>query len=489
MGKTLYLECNSGISGDMTVAALLDLGADEKVLLATLDSMHLEGYQIQIGRTKKCGIDACDFDVILQHDNNQDDDVRSNKNGENHAHEHNHSNGNCENHAHEHNHSNDDNSENHNHEHIHSNEDDKNYTHEHSHSNGNIQSHEHSENNEHSESHIHSQHHSHEHRNIKDVYEIIDRLEDEDVKELAKKVFKIVAKAEAKAHGIPMEEVHFHEVGAVDSIVDIVAVAICIKNLGITEIIVSPLSEGSGTVRCQHGIIPVPVPAVLNIVMMNELTIKTTNNQGEMITPTGAAIAAALRTKDSLPNQYTIKKIGIGAGKKDFANANILRALMIEEKVQTPRNDSEEMVWKLESNIDDCTGEALGYTMEKLLEAGARDVFYTPIYMKKNRPAYLLSVICKQKDCSKLEDIIFSHTTTIGIRRIGYERTILEREVIQIKTSFGVVKVKLCKRGENTVCYPEYESVREICESENMDFQQVYASIINQYYLKVESGE
>ncbi|BCN29357.1 nickel pincer cofactor biosynthesis protein LarC [Anaeromicropila herbilytica] len=478
MGKTLYLECNSGISGDMTVAALLDLGADQKVLFDTLNKLNLVGYQLHVGRTKKCGIDACDFDVILE----ENEDYNSP-----HIHESmddsNHANQSIENSKHTHS--------------IHEIEDSN-----HHHSNHSIND----------SDHMHEVHHMHfhEHRNIKDIYEIINRLDDENIKELSKKIFDIVAKAEAKAHGIPLEDVHFHEVGAIDSIVDIVATAICINNLGITEVIVSPLAEGSGTVKCQHGRMPVPVPAVVNIAMMNDLIIKTTNNQGEMITPTGAAIAAALRTRDSLPDQYRIKNIGIGAGKKDFESANILRAIIIEEIVDdkivnnkttqnatdqtfrirqnenTSSNNSEEIIWKLESNIDDCTGEALGYTMEKLLEAGARDVYYTPIYMKKNRPAYLLSVLCKEKDCSKLEDVIFRHTTTIGIRRISYERTILDREIIAVKTPYGMVKAKLCKSGESTVCYPEYQSVREICEKENMEFQQVYTMIIHEYYLGLE---
>lgn len=452
MGKTLYLECNSGISGDMTVAALLDLGADKTVLLETLKSMELEGYELKIGRTKKCGIDACDFDVILL------DELHHHQQEDHHGHSHSH--GQEDHYGHSHSHEQED---QHGHSHDHEEEDQHNHTHHHT--------------------------HTHEHRNLADVYEIIDRLDNDKVKELAKKIFLIVAKAEAMAHGIPIEEVHFHEVGAVDSIVDIVAVAICIHNLEITDVILSPLAEGSGTVWCQHGIIPVPVPAVLNIAMMNELTIKTTDNKGEMITPTGAAIAAALRTKDRLPDRYIIKKVGAGAGKKEFATANILRAILIEEQGNAPKTEREEQVWKLESNIDDCTGEALGYTMEKLLEAGARDVFYSPIYMKKNRPAYLLSVICKEKDCNMLEEIIFMHTTTIGIRKIAYERTILEREIISIETKYGTAKAKLCKRGEYMVCYPEYESVREICEREHMDFGQAYAFILTQYYNQAKEGK
>lgn len=278
--KILYFECYSGISGDMTVASLLDLGVDENVLISGLDSLNLEGYSIKIGRTSKCGIDACDFDVILD---NQDD--------------HHH----------------------HNHEHTH--EDD--HTHDHSHE------HDHS----HDHSHEHQHHHHHEHRNIIDIYKIIDESGiTENAKIISKKIFDIVAVAESKAHGLPVEEVHFHEVGAVDSIVDIVATAICLDELNIDRVVVSDLYEGKGHIRCQHGIIPIPVPAVANIIMENKLSLKTTDIMGEMITPTGAAIVAATVTEKSLPESYTIEKIGIGAGKKDFEKANILRTYIIKDK-------------------------------------------------------------------------------------------------------------------------------------------------------------
>lgn len=255
--ETLYLECYSGISGDMTVAALLDLGASEEALRKSLDSLNVDGYEIEIGRTTKCGIDACDFDVILEHEHHHHHD---------HDHDHNHD------------------------------------------------------------------HHDHEHRNINDILEIIDKAEiSERAKSISKDIFNIVAKAESKAHGIDIDKVHFHEVGAIDSIVDIIAVAVCIDDLDIDDVIVSEMYEGRGHVKCQHGIIPVPVPAVANIVVDNSLDIRITDTMGEMVTPTGAAIAAALKTRDFLPESYKIKKIGIGAGKKDFPKANILRAYIIEE--------------------------------------------------------------------------------------------------------------------------------------------------------------
>ncbi len=251
--KDLYLECYSGISGDMTVAALLDLGADLNKLNTTLKELKIDDeFEIKVSKVLKSGIEANDFDVILKH-----------------KHEHNHD-----------------------HDHH---------------------------------------HHHHEHRNLDDVYKIIDRLSDEKVKKLAKDIFKVVAVAEAKAHGKSIEEVHFHEVGAVDSIIDIVSVAFSIVNLGVENVYVSTLYEGRGFVHCAHGDMPVPVPAVLNIVSDYGLDIKITDREGELITPTGAAIVATLKNKEELPEKYKIKKVGLGAGKRYPDRPSMVRAMLIEE--------------------------------------------------------------------------------------------------------------------------------------------------------------
>lgn len=280
MPNKLYLECYSGISGDMTVAALLDLGADQQVLMEGLESLNLPGYQLKIGRVKKNGIDACDFDVILDEP------------------EHHHD------HDHEHHHDHD-----HDHEHHHDHDHDHHHDHEH-----------------------HHHHHDHVHRNIGDIFAIIDQSKISDrAKQTAKDIFRIIAAAESKAHGIAEDQVHFHEVGAVDSIVDIVSAAICLDNLDITEAVVSDLYEGCGYVHCQHGLMPVPVPAVVNIAADNALRLRLTQTRGEMITPTGAAIAAYLSKGGKLPESFVIEKIGLGAGKKDFATANILRAFLIRD--------------------------------------------------------------------------------------------------------------------------------------------------------------
>lgn len=311
------------------------------------------------------------------------------------------------------------------------------------------------------------------HRNLLDIYNIIDEANLADcVKQSAKDIFEIVAKAEAKVHGIEIDKVHFHEVGAIDSIVDIIAVAVCIERLEIKNVSVSVLYEGQGYTSCQHGKLPVPVPAVVNIMQEYHLSIQITDSQGEMITPTGAAIAAYLKNQEQISCEGEIERIGIGVGSKEFEHANILRAMIIKEKPKP-----EEELWVLESNIDDCTGEALSYTMEKLFKAGAKDVYYVPIYMKKNRPAYLLTVICPQEDIEVMEEIIFIQTTTIGLRKHLVKRKTLDREMLTVQTQFGETKAKICYHNNQTFCYPEYESVKSLCETHELDFQSAYVLI------------
>ena len=430
MGKILYLECNSGISGDMTVGALLDLGADRQVLENALESLGVDGYHLHFGRKVVCGLDAFDFDVHLEAD------------GHGHSHEH-----------------------------THRQED----AYERVDSCGHLEVHEHCHGHKHEHSHEHEDGHSHSntHRNLHDIYHIIDHLDsNERVKEMARTMFSIVAEAESKAHGLPVEQVHFHEVGAIDSIVDIISVAVCMDNLGVEDVVVSALSEGHGHVRCQHGVLPVPVPATANIASSYGLKLHFTDNDGEMVTPTGAAIAAALRTKDRLPASCRLLKIGMGAGNKVFKQANVLRAMLLENS-----QDEDRTMWVLETNLDDCTGEMLGLTMEMLLDAGAADVWYTPIHMKKNRPAYMMSVLCRESSIEAMEEIILTQTTTIGIRRYPTERTVLERSEIQVETSYGPADVKVCAYKGRKFFYPEYESIRRICMEQGADFQTAYHQV------------
>ena len=425
MSKTLYLECYSGISGDMTVAALLDLGADREVLKESLKSLPVGGFRTEITRVKKSGLDACDFSVILEQDNH-DHDM----------------------------------------EYLHGSE--KSYTGHYEHS--------HEVNHEHHHGHTHSHEHPHEHRGMKEITEIIQKSEmTVRAKKMAMRVFDILAQAESKAHGVPVEEVHFHEVGAVDSIVDILAVAICMDNLDISNVIVPVLYEGTGFIRCQHGQIPVPVPAVTHIAETHKLKLKITDIQGELVTPTGAAVVAAFRTSDRLPEDFTMLKTGIGAGKRQYRCPGILRAMLIRETTDLQIKD---IIWKLETDMDDCGGEMMGHVMNLLMANGAREVHYTPIYTKKNRPAYTLTVICKESEREKLENLIFSETTTIGIRRVEMERTILQREIQKKDTPVGTAIVKACTLPDGNIrYYPEYENVAELAERNQLSFRETYDRI------------
>lgn len=425
MSKTLYLECYSGISGDMTVAALLDLGADREVLKESLKSLPVGGFRTEITRVKKSGLDACDFSVILEQDNH-DYDM----------------------------------------EYLHGSE--KSYAGHHEHS--------HEVNHEHHHGHTHSHEHPHEHRGMKEITEIIQKSEmTVRAKKMAMRVFGILAQAESKAHGVPVEEVHFHEVGAVDSIVDIAAIAICMDNLDISNVIVPVLYEGTGFIRCQHGQIPVPVPAVTHIAETHKLKLKITDIQGELVTPTGAAVVAAFRTSDRLPEDFTMLKTGIGAGKRQYRCPGILRAMLIRETTDLQIKD---IIWKLETDMDDCGGEMMGHVMNLLMANGAREVHYTPIYTKKNRPAYTLTVICKESEREKLENLIFSETTTIGIRRVEMERTILQREIQKKDTPVGTAIVKACTLPDGNIrYYPEYENVAELAERNQLSFRETYDRI------------
>ena len=413
MSKTLYLECYSGISGDMTVAALLDLGADREVLKESLKSLPVGGFRTEITRVKKSGLDACDFSVILEQDNH-DHDM----------------------------------------EYLHGSE--KSYTGHHE--------------------YTHRHEYPHEHRGMKEITEIIQKSEmTARAKKMAMRVFGILAQAESKAHGVPVEEVHFHEVGAVDSIVDIAAIAICMDNLDISNVIVPVLYEGTGFIRCQHGQIPVPVPAVTHIAETHKLKLKITDIQGELVTPTGAAVVAAFRTSDRLPEDFTMLKTGIGAGKRQYRCPGILRAMLIRETTDIQIKD---IIWKLETDMDDCGGEMMGHVMNLLMANGAREVHYTPIYTKKNRPAYTLTVICKESEREKLENLIFSETTTIGIRRVEMERTILQREIQKKDTPVGTAIVKACTLPDGNIrYYPEYENVAELAERNQLSFRETYDRI------------
>ena len=400
MGRALYLECGSGISGDMFVASMIGLGADKEKLMKVLDSIPVKGFNVEISDVFKSGIKCVDFCVSLDEDN----------------HDH-----------------------------------DMEYLHGHSHD--------------------HEQHHHHhDHRHPSDIKHIIDHTAmSMGAKEIAVKILDIIAEAEAEAHGIPVEEVHFHEVGAIDSIVDIISAAVVFDDLDIDEVIIPGLTEGTGTVRCQHGILNVPVPAVANIVKDNKLDLRISDVKGELVTPTGAAIAAAIKTGDKLPDNFTIEKTGLGAGKREYEAPGILRSMLIVFD-----DSKRDTVLKLETDIDDITGEELGYLMEKLYEEGAREVHFMPVYMKKNRPGTEVVVICDADKRAVMESIIFKHTTTIGIRYTEMQRTVLRRFNEVASTEYGNVDIKTVILPDGTVRkYPEYESLKKIADKTGMSIADI----------------
>ena len=441
MDKKLYLDCGSGISGDMFVAAMIDLGADPDALEKALDSLPADGFFVEISRVKKAGIDCCDFHVHL------DDD--------------------CENHDH-----------------------DMDYLY------GNLtlaagsgcSCHEESDREEHhchchEEGHDGEAHHCcrqgkdhyHTHRGLAEILPMIDACDmTETAKALARKIFRIIGEAEAKAHDLPLEEVHFHEVGALDSIVDVVAAAVTFDSLHIKEVIVPKLTEGTGTVRCRHGVMPVPVPATVNIVSAYKIPMELTGAKGEYVTPTGAAIAAAISTSHQLPPSFVIKKAGLGAGKRAYTDrSGILRAFLI----QGEENEDRDKVVKLETDIDDCSGEVLGYVMNKLFKAGAKDVHYAPVFMKKNRPAWELTVICREDKVEEMEKIIFTETTTIGIREYPLRRSILDREEKEVETVYGKAAVKQVTFRDMTRAYPEYDTVKKLAKRNKVPFMDIFDAV------------
>ena len=441
MDKKLYLDCGSGISGDMFVAAMIDLGADPDALEKALDSLSADGFFVEIGRVKKSGIDCCDFRVRL------DDDC------ENHDHDMDYLYGNltpaagsgCS--CHE--------------------EPDREEHHCHCHEEGHD-----------GEAHHccrQEKDHHHTHRGLAEILPMIDACDmTETAKALARKIFRIIGEAEAKAHDLPLDEVHFHEVGALDSIVDVVAAAVTFDSLHIKEVIVPKLTEGTGTVRCRHGVMPVPVPATVNIVSDYKIPMELTGAKGEYVTPTGAAIAAAISTSHQLPPSFVIKKAGLGAGKRAYTDrSGILRAFLI----QGEENEGRDKVVKLETDIDDCSGEVLGYVMKKLFKAGAKDVHYAPVFMKKNRPAWELTVICGEDKAEELEQIIFTETTTIGIREYPLMRSILNREEKEVETVYGKAAVKQVTFGDMTRAYPEYDTVKKLAKKNKVPFMDVFDAV------------
>ncbi|MDR2809155.1 MAG: nickel pincer cofactor biosynthesis protein LarC, partial [Tannerellaceae bacterium] len=331
----------------------------------------------------------------------------------------------------------------------------------------------HDETHTHTHKWFHRRHHTHSHRTMADIERIIGESGiSESAKDLAIRIFYRLAVAEAKIHGSTPSEVHFHEVGAVDSIIDIVGTAICIDLLSPDKIYASVLHDGYGFVHCQHGTIPVPVPAVAEVLAARGTNVKQLDVEGELTTPTGAAILAELAESFGPMPEMKLLKTGYGAGTKNLPIPNLLRVMYGESHVQAA-DTTQETATVIETNIDDSTPEVLSYVMEKLFEAGAKDVFFTPIYMKKCRPATMLSIICDESQTEAMEHILFSETSTIGLRKYTTQRTCLPRKVTTLSTPFGDVKAKEIRYKDTCRYSIEYDDACRLAKEKNIPLQWV----------------
>jgi uncharacterized protein (TIGR00299 family) protein len=418
--KVLYFDCFSGISGDMTLGALLDLGVNQEHLIESLKALKLEDeYHLDIKKELKNGIMGTRVDVLLKHEEEHE-----------HHHEHHHE---------------------HQHDHQH-----------HLHDEAAV-----------AQVHSHDHHHEHEHRSYKNIVDMIEGSSlNENVKSISKKIFRIIGEAEGKIHGKPLEEVHFHEVGAVDSIVDIVGAAICIDALNPDKIIFSKIPLTKGFVKCQHGMFPLPAPASLEI--LRDVPVYFTDIKFELVTPTGAGIIKALADSFDDGGDISIEKIGYGLGKKTYEKPNVLRVYLYNEKKKVTNQ-----VVEIDTNIDDMTGEQLGYIMELLLEAGALDVYFTNIHMKKNRPGVKLSVLCTIEKQQEMTKLLLSQTSTFGIRYKMMDRDILDREITEIQIFNNTVRCKIGRiDGKVVKAEPEYEDCKRIAKDNSLSIMEVFNEVL-----------
>jgi uncharacterized protein (TIGR00299 family) protein len=433
--KILYYDCFSGISGDMNLGAMLDLGVSYEVLESGLEKLNMKGWRLEITADQRHGITGTRVTVIA-------DGADENMHGHEHKHTHGHD------HTHEHKHT-------HGHDHGHEHE----HTHGHDHEND----------------HDQEAGHSYPLRNLADIERIISTSTlSSRVKELSMKIFRKIGVAEAAVHNKPLEEIHFHEVGAIDSIVDIVGAAICLDSLGVDRVYVSAVELGGGMVRCQHGLLPVPAPATERII--SGFPVHTGGVNFEATTPTGAAIIAA--TAEPVPSSlnYTIIKSGYGIGQKNNpTRPNILRVFLAETADEAERGHRALLV---ACNIDDMNPELSEYLSGRLFAAGAGDVWYTPVIMKKGRPAFTLNIICEEDQMDAVREILFTESTTIGLRVTPVTKETLHREFEEVDTRFGKVIIKKSYfNGRLVSVKPEADRCAAIAAATGLPMKQVIQEI------------
>lgn len=410
----IYYDCFAGISGDMNLAAMIDLGVEPEYLRAELSRLGLDGeFELIVSKDARNGIHGTRVDVRLA---------------------------------------------------------DARYKQDHHHDHGPVHGRPHAH---HHEEVPASRHEHGSHRNFAEIRALIEgsTLADE-VKATSLRIFLRVAEAEAKVHGRAVDEVHFHEVGATDSIVDIVGASICRHRLGADAVWSSPVELGSGFARCAHGVIPVPAPATVEI--LQDIPTTRGGTDIEAATPTGAAILAALVDEFTPSPAMTVTKTAYGIGHKETGRPNLLRVHLAEVRDSAVTSRAR----LLQCNIDDMTGEMLGHVMELLIEQGAMDVHFVPIVMKKNRPATMISLLCAEKEEDRFKDLLFRNTTTLGVKSIPLEKTELERRFEKIETPLGPVTMKRALLGGEVLrSKPEFDECREMARRNGIPLAEVYGLV------------
>lgn len=442
--KTLYLECKMGAAGDMLMAALSEL-VDADAFAAKMNSLGIPGVSVQRQTASTCGITGTHMQVLINGEEELTEDVHLALHAAGEEHHH---------HAHTHEHE---------HEHEHEHHHDHDHEHEHEHH------HDHEHEHEHEHTHDHEHHHHHHHTGMAEIQHIVSHLDvSEKVRADVLAVYNLIAEAESHAHNCPVDQIHFHEVGNMDAVADITGVCILMEMIGADKVLASPVHVGSGHVHCAHGILPVPAPATAYL--LQGIPSYSGEIQGELCTPTGAALLRHFVSAYVPMPVMATEKIGYGVGRKQFAAANCVRAFLGE-------TESAGGIAELSCNIDDMTGEELGFAMEQLLESGALDVFTQAIQMKKNRPGVLLRCLCKPEDAEKFARLIFRYTTTIGVRKTQYDRYTLSRQEETVETPFGPVRAKVSEGYGVTRKKYEYNDLAEIARREGLSVGQVKEKI------------
>ena len=448
--KTLYLECNMGAAGDMLTAALLELLPEPDTFVEKLNALGIPDVQFRAEKAEKCGITGTHMSVTV-HGAEEDETMHE------HHHDHDHTHGDCDEHHHHHDHDHECDDDDHHHDHDHECDgDEHHHHHDHDHAHGDGEGH---------------HHHGHSHTGMAGIRHIVmDHMNlPEKVAADVMHVYELIAEAESHAHGVPVTDIHFHEVGTMDAIADITAVCMLMNEIAPDQVVVSPVHVGSGSVRCAHGILPVPAPATAYI--LQGVPTYGGRVEGELCTPTGAALLKHYATRFGDMPVMAVQSIGYGMGKKDFPQANCMRAMLGETASQTDE------VTELSCNIDDMTAEDIGFAMDRLFEGGALEVYTVPAGMKKNRPGVLLSVLCRPGDETAMVSLLYKHTSTIGIRKTTASRFVLDRKFSSVSTPYGDVRIKASSGyGVNREKY-EYEDLARIAKENGLSLSQVRALI------------